>query len=78
MKDPSEAFKEIMQANPYLMVSMADQFVPKMRYTFTYTSPLNYRNPIYWETTVSEASNILSLGYVIAGKKEPLCTVCKD
>ncbi len=69
MKDPSEAFKEIMQANPYLMVSMADQFVPKMRYTFTYTSPLNYRNPIYWETTVSEASNILSLGYVIAGKK---------
>ena len=69
MKDPSEAFKEIMQANPYLMVSMDDQFVPKMRYTFTYTSPLNYRNPIYWETTVSEASNILSLGYVIAGKK---------
>ena len=69
MKDPSLAFIDIMAENPYLLLSMADQFVPMMRYTFTYSSPATYRNPIYWETTVSEASNILSLGYLAAGRR---------
>ena len=69
MKDASAEFIQILNDNPYLNVTMADQFVPKMRYTFTYSSPTTYRNPIYWQTTVSEASNILSLGYLAAGKK---------
>ena len=69
MKDKSAAFNEVLQQSPYLMVSMADQFVPKMRYTFTYQSPSTYRNPIYWQTTVSEASNVLSLGYLAMGKR---------
>lgn len=69
MNSQTEAFNEILEANPYLKVSMADQFVPMMRYTYTYSSPSTYRNPIYWQTTLSEASNILSLGYMAAGKK---------
>ena len=69
MKDKSAAFNEVLQQSPYLMVSMADQFVPKMRYTFTYQSPSTYRHPIYWQTTVSEASNVLSLGYLAMGKR---------
>ena len=69
MKDCSEAFGEILNANPYLMLSMADQFVPMMRYTYTYSSPSTYRNPIYWQTTFSEAANVLSLGYMAAGKR---------
>ena len=69
MQNETEAFKEILNQSPYLLISMADQFVPKMRYTFTWQSPANYRNPIYWQTTVSEASNILSLGYLAFGKK---------
>ena len=69
MQNKTEAFNEILNQSPYLLISMADQFVPKMRYTFTLQSPTNYRNPIYWQTTVSEASNILSLGYLAFGKK---------
>lgn len=69
MKDPSDEFEAILADNPYLAATMQDRFVPMMRYTFTYMSPGAYRNPIYWQTTVSEASNIISLGYMAAGKK---------
>lgn len=69
MQKETEAFGEILNQSPYLLVSMADQFVPKMRYTFTRQSPSTYRSPIYWQTTVSEASNILSLGYLAFGRK---------
>ncbi len=69
MQNQSDAFKEVLEQSPYLLVSMADQFVPKMRYTFTYQSPATYRNPIYWQTTVSEAANILSLGYAAFGER---------
>lgn len=62
-------FDSIMYANPYLYATMQDIFIPKMIYSFTYTSPKKYRNPIYWNITVSEAGNILSLGYMAAGKK---------
>ena len=69
MSSQTEAFDEILQQSPYLLISMADQFVPKMRYTFTYQSPANCRNPIYWQVAASEAANILSLGYMAFGKK---------
>lgn len=62
-------FDSIMQANPYLFATMQDMFIPKMTYSFTYTSPKKYRNPIFWNITASEAGNILSLGYMAAGKK---------
>lgn len=65
----TSAFSDILEENPYLLVTMADQFVPKMRYTYTYSSPTNYRSPIYWQVVVSEASNLLSLGYMMAGNK---------
>jgi hypothetical protein len=68
MNSRTVAFDSILATSPYLMMSMADQFVPKMRYSYTYTSPVNMRNPIYWQTVISEASNILSLGYMLAGK----------
>lgn len=48
---------------------MRNQFVPKIKYTYTYTSPSTYRNPIYWETSVTEAGNLLSLVYMAAGRK---------
>lgn len=64
----SNEFAELMEKTPYLLISMTDQFVPKMRYVFTYSSPLNHRNPIFFETSVSEAGNLLGLGFAIAGK----------
>jgi len=68
MKSTTQKFRDVLSQNPYLQVTMADRFVPKMRYTFTYNSPKSNPNPIYWQTIVSEASNILSLGYALAGQ----------
>ena len=47
--------------SPYLATTMDDYFIPKMRYTYTYTSPTTLRNPIRWETTVEEAGNMTAL-----------------
>ena len=69
MLNMTEKFGEIINKNPYLLVSMADQFVPKMRYSYTYSSPEKFRSPIFWQTTVSEASNLVALGYLAAGRK---------
>jgi len=41
----------------------------KFSYVYTYTSPKTYRNPLWWQTTVSESGNILSLGEMVAGNK---------
>jgi hypothetical protein len=38
-----------------------------MQYIYTYTSPKSYRNPLWWQTTLSESGNILSLAYLAAG-----------
>ena len=69
MNSSTKKFDSIRVANPYLSVSMQNQFIPKMKYTYTYISPAKYRNPIQWETTLTEAGNILSLGYLATGKK---------
>lgn len=69
MKHTTDTFQVIMSENPYLLRAMEDQFVPKMRYSYTYTSPATYKNPIYWNFVISEASNLISLGYMAAGKK---------
>jgi len=65
----SAAFDSICLVNPYLLVTMQDQFITRMKYTITYTSPTNYRNPIYASLSVSESANLLSLGYMAFGKK---------
>ncbi|MBQ8047160.1 MAG: BamA/TamA family outer membrane protein [Prevotella sp.] len=62
-------FDSIVRVNASTLVSMQDQFVPKMRYTYTYASPSSVRNPIVWEVSLTEAGNLLSLGYMAAGKR---------
>ena len=63
-------FQELMANNLYLAATMLDQFIPKMRYTYTYTSPKTQRNPIRWETTIAEAGNFTALyDVVIQGNK---------
>lgn len=69
MNSRTAAFDSLLQGNAYLQVSMRDQFVPKMSYTLEYTSPQTYLNPIKLTVDVSEAANLLSLGYMAAGKK---------
>lgn len=69
MRSTTHTFDSIMERNPYLYYTMRDQFVPKMQYVYTYTSPTTFRDPIWWQTTVSEGGNVLSLAYMAAGKK---------
>ena len=69
MNATTAKFDSIMNNNMYVLTSMQDRFVPKMSYTYTYNSPKNYQSPIVWTTTVSEAGNLVSLGYMAAGKK---------
>ena len=69
MNSTTAKFDSIMSNNVYVKTSMADRFIPKMSYTYTYNSPQSYRSPIVWATTLSEAGNILSLANMMAGKK---------
>jgi len=63
----TERFDSILENNPYMNVALDDYFIPKMRYTYTYTSPSTLRNPIRWETTLEEAGNVVALWDVING-----------
>ena len=68
LRNTTATFDSIMNANPAIYVSMRNQFVPKIKYTYNYTSPASYRNPIAWEVSLTEAGNLLSLIYMAAGK----------
>ena len=61
-------FDSIIDKNAYLSTAMDNYFIPKMRYTYTYTSPSKLRNPIRWETTIEEAGNLISLFDMARGK----------
>lgn len=62
-------FQEIMNNNPALYISMRDQFVPSMHYTYTFSSPKRRRNPIWWQTSIKEAGNLTAALYSLSGKK---------
>lgn len=57
----TEEYERLVNKYVYLQRTMGDYFIPKMRYTYTYTSPTALRNPIRWETTIEESGNAVSL-----------------
>ena len=61
-------YDSLVYDNMYLAAAMEDYFIPKMRYTYTYTSPTTLRHPIRWETTVEEAGNVVSLVDMACGR----------
>lgn len=63
----TQVFDSIMTANPALYISMRNQFVPSMSYTFTYQSRSWRRNPWWVQLSVKEAGNFTSAIYAIAG-----------
>ena len=63
----TEKFQQLLDSNLYLASTMEDQFITKMRYTYTYTSPTTLRNPIRWETTLAEAGNVIALWDLVGG-----------
>ncbi len=63
-------FDSIVGENRALGLSLQDQFVPSMNYTYTYDdSPIeSKKHHVWWQTSVTQAGNILAAGYAIAGK----------
>lgn len=69
LNSTTQQFVSIMQENPYLQASMQDVFIPKMRYTLSYSSTKKHINPLVWNVTLTEAGNVLSLANIAAGKR---------
>ena len=65
----TERFDSITATNPSLALSLGDQFIPSMNYTFTYDNArLKPRNQLWWETSITSAGNVTSLLYAAMGK----------
>ncbi|MBQ8158940.1 MAG: BamA/TamA family outer membrane protein [Prevotella sp.] len=69
MNSHTDAFEEAVMQYPYLAVTMSDYFIPKMRYTYTFSSVKGSPHPYRWETTIEEAGNVSSLYFLTIGKK---------
>lgn len=70
LRNPTAAFDTLRTKNPALYVSLRNQFIPAMEYTYTYDNATvrGKRNPIWWQTTVASAGNITSAIYRVFGK----------
>ena len=64
------AFDSLQTTNPALYISLRNQFIPAMEYTYTYdnSSVRNKRNPIWWQTTLTSAGNLTSAIFAAFGK----------
>lgn len=64
----TSTFDSIMNANQALYVSMRNQFIPSMRYVFTYSSPRRAHNPRSFIFEIKESGNITSGIYAAFGQ----------
>ena len=67
MNSHTEKFDSVILNNPYLAATMENCFIPKMRYTFMYSSPSSMRHPIRFEATLEESGNFTSLWDLAGG-----------
>ena len=67
-KEISQKFEDMLITHPYLLATMSDVFIPKMKYTISYSTPKGKRNAFYWDASVSESGNLLSAVYSAFGK----------
>lgn len=70
LRNRTDAFKQLQEENPALYVSLRDQFIPAMEYTYTYdeSSRKNARHTRWWQTTLASAGNVTSCIYRLTGK----------
>ncbi|MDO4164487.1 MAG: BamA/TamA family outer membrane protein [Bacteroides sp.] len=70
LRNPTAEFQALQEENPALYISLRDQFIPAIEYTYTYdnSSLRNVRHPIWWQTTVASAGNVTSLIYRMLGQ----------
>ena len=62
-----KAYEDIIATSAYMQVATRDIFIPKMRYTYFYNSPVSYRNPFSFSFTIAEAGNVANLIRTIGG-----------
>ncbi len=68
--NPTDTFKTIADQNRGLYMSLQDQFIPAMGYTFTYDNSMTAdRNTFWWQSSVTQSGNIIGGIYALAGKK---------
>lgn len=70
LQHTTETFDSITTVNQALYLSLKDQFVPSMSYTYTYDdSPLtDKRHHLWWQTSITQSGNLLSGIYALAGQ----------
>lgn len=69
LQSTTAKFDSITATNPSLKLSMDNQFIPSMDYTFTYdNSRLKKRQNLWWETSLTSAGNVTSLIFAAFGK----------
>lgn len=69
LQSTTARFDSITIANPTLALSLSNQFIPAMNYTFTYdNSRMKRRHQLWWETSFTSAGNVTSLIYATFGK----------
>ena len=69
LMNTTERFDSITATNPSLALSLGDQFIPSMNYTFTYDNArMKRRHQLWWETSVTSAGNVTSMLYAAFGK----------
>lgn len=68
----SHAFDSTLNNNPAIALSFRNQLIPSMSYTYTFDRAATYRNPnrLFWQTSLTQAGNIISGLQYLAGKKE--------
>ena len=66
----TEEFKEIAETNPALYISLENQFIPAIDFTYTYdnSSLKKTKNPIWWQSSITSAGNIFSCVYAAFGQ----------
>lgn len=70
IRNETQEFKDTIESNLALGQSLQNQFIPSMSYTYTYDdSPITSRpNHLWWQTSITQAGNLLSGVYALAGK----------
>ena len=70
LQSKTTAFDSIASTNPALYISLQNQFIPAMEYSYTFDNSTlkSVHNPIRWQTTVTSAGNLTSLVYQAFGQ----------
>ena len=71
LSNRTAAFDSLQATNPALYISLRNQFIPAMEYTYTYDNSAvrGKRNPIWWQTSLTSAGNLTSGIFAAFGKK---------